>query len=470
MAPVTETAVRRLAPGQETLWHFMRALSPHDPGDSRVTVLDVRELTGDLDAGRLRDAAAVLTQRHQSLRLAFDGFGPDPELRLTGATAVPLTRIDLTGAAGRPDELRRLVRLERVRSFDLCSGPLWHLGLIRTAPDRHTLTLSLSHVIADQWAADLFVEDLLRVYSATPAEAARLAEPAVTLDEITALHRAVLPGGENRLRYWRENLTPLPDRSILPALDASPEVDLGDEGSRSFTFGVAVAGDLPRLAWRARTTPFVALLAAYQLTLALRTGLDRIVLGTTTLGRDAPAAREALSQFTNNVYLNLPLDPAMRLVDVVAAAGRAMSDAVGNVASFGQIRRAVGPGTPSSFLELYHGWFQSWGVPRPDPSVPGLLVRRSGNEADGPAARAPKTEATHPGTRAAHLKAGTPHVMVAPDRGGGRCIYHPGFFATETVDQLIEDYVHVVAAVVHAPELRAGELRLPSRPTAKETR
>ena len=62
--------------------------------------------------------------------------------------------------------MEALARREAERPFDLETGPLVRATLLRLAPDEHVFLLTLHHIVADGWAAGLFVRELAALYRA----------------------------------------------------------------------------------------------------------------------------------------------------------------------------------------------------------------------------------------------------------------------------------------------------------------
>ncbi len=56
-------------------------------------------------------------------------------------------------------QVQRLAREEAKYCFDLASGPLTRVRLLRTAFDTHYLLLNVHHIIFDGWSLDLFIKE-----------------------------------------------------------------------------------------------------------------------------------------------------------------------------------------------------------------------------------------------------------------------------------------------------------------------
>ena len=106
-------------------------------------------LSGRLDVDALQASLNGLVARHETLRTTFrmDGGAavqiiapPEPvELGLGDLSALP--------EGEREAEARRWVEEERQRPFDLSTGPLFRVQLLRLSGEDHVLQLTLHHII-----------------------------------------------------------------------------------------------------------------------------------------------------------------------------------------------------------------------------------------------------------------------------------------------------------------------------------
>ncbi|MGW0336296.1 condensation domain-containing protein [Streptomyces sp. NPDC003011] len=449
-----------LAPAQETLWEFLRALAPDDPGAARLPVVDFRRIEGTLDLPAFEQALRDVTRRHHALRMVFDRLGDEPLLRTRAEAEAPFTYLDLSGlpAAERERRVDALVHGERFPAFNLLTGPLWRVHLVCLRPGDHLLVASFFHVISDGWSCQVFVEDLVQAYGARLGHGSPPGDLDVTFQDVIAWQRALLAEDPARDAYWRRQLLPLPAEPVFPPRATPRGRDLTAEVAHPFAFGDEVAAAVRDLAWRARSTSFLVLLAAYHVLLCRRLGRDRLVAGTTTLGRTTPRARRVIGQFTNNVYPAVRVGPADSFLDVVRSLHATTNEAVAHVSSFNRLARAVCPDfdrvRPWSFVKVFDYWFQSAAPAVPDLQAPGLRVRQvsPGGEGaldDGP----PTADLAEAGDRlSVWARRGVPIVVVDDARRGGVLIYNRDLYDPGAVADLAAEYQATVAALTAAPQ------------------
>ncbi len=120
------------------------------------TVQVVYEITGEVDAARLRSAGQALLDRHENLRA---GFG---HLASGRPVAVVPERVELPWREIAPEDLDAELAAER-RRFPVAEPPLLRLML---AGNR--LVLSHQHVLLDGWSLPALMAEFTALYEGRP--------------------------------------------------------------------------------------------------------------------------------------------------------------------------------------------------------------------------------------------------------------------------------------------------------------
>lgn len=447
----------------------MKALSPADPGRSRILVAGSVYLEGRLDERALLRAFADVTGRHDALRLTLASDGIDPCVHVAAGADPPVEWVDLSrlGDEDRRTELEHLAFREGRRRFDLRRGPLWRAHLVRLASTRHLLSVSFCHLIADGWSLRVFFLDLLAAYAQHVDSGAPATGAAPTFEEIRALQRARLAAEAPPAPSWldrisaRETATPF---SPAPA----PDLDLLRTTRLEFRVPPATAAQLKWVAWKARSTPFVVLLTAYHVLLSLVTGRDRIVINTTTFGRPTREERLAILQFTADVYVALDLEPGASLHGLVRRADATLAEATANQVSFQALARSVNPGFDASRpwpdYYLCDGNFNAQAARRVSARelvVAGIAVLPAAITASAPPGYAPDVCWAELGDRerAAWAAKCDPSVVMHPDRDRGAVAYNDGLYPEAGIGRLVDRFLWVVEEMAWRPTRRVRELR-----------
>ncbi|HEX7240849.1 MAG TPA: amino acid adenylation domain-containing protein, partial [Longimicrobiaceae bacterium] len=289
---------------QQRLWFLDRL----EPGSAAYNMLLALRLRGPLDARALERAVAETVRRHEALRTVFvevEG-GPAQVARPAGAEPLPVAELAALSGEAREAEVRRVLRDEERRPFDLHRGPLFHARLLRLAAEEHVLVLALHHVVGDAWSMGVLAREVAALYEAfSRGEASPLADLPVQYADFAAWQREWLAREtlERQLAWWRESLAGAPAVLEIPTdhpRRASP-------GERAAT----VSRRLPReasarlraLAGDEGATPFMVLLAALDLLLARWSGEEDVVVGSPIAGRTRRETEGVVGFFVNTLVL-----------------------------------------------------------------------------------------------------------------------------------------------------------------------
>ncbi len=162
------------------------------------------------------------------------------------------------------------------------------------APKKHWMIITIHHASMDGWSVPIFLRDLLtayRAYAAGTEEPIGLPHLSVEYADYAVWQWQHLEMGrhlEQQLDYWTKQLSNTPSPLNLPFDRPRSETSSGREGSvlPIFLPGKLVAA-LADLCTQHRSTMFVGLMAAFQLTLSRFAGnVEDLVVGTPNAGRD----------------------------------------------------------------------------------------------------------------------------------------------------------------------------------------
>ncbi len=186
---------------QHRLWFLDQLL----PGSAVYNIPYPLEIAGPLDAEVLGRALGEVVRRHEALRTVFPSgpaSGPadtEPHQEIVPAGRVPLPVTDLSGLSGLPGEIEAWIQTESARPFDLQAGPLFRAALLRLAPERHVLLLTMHHIVADGWSLEILLRELAVLYEAFLAgHPSPLPELPVQYADFAVWQRRLAQGGGAR--------------------------------------------------------------------------------------------------------------------------------------------------------------------------------------------------------------------------------------------------------------------------------
>jgi amino acid adenylation domain-containing protein len=304
-APGTEDVPLSL--GQERIW-FLDQL---DPGDTAFAMSLAQRWRGPLRVPVLRRAFDEIVARHETLRTRFREVDGSP-VQIVGPPA-PLAVECLDVPA---QEAASVIAGLVATPFDLSTGPLLRVTLLRLGDDDHVLSLICHHIIADGLSINLLLAELATLYDAfLSGLPSPLAPPAVQYGDYAIWQREQLSGeaAERSLDYWRRQLDDAPVLE-LPADRPHPPVHSSDGGTVTLKVGTATTAGLERLATAGGCTLFMTLLAAYQTLLMRHSGRRDICVGSPIGGRGRLELEPLIGYFLNTLVLrgDLSGDPGFR--------------------------------------------------------------------------------------------------------------------------------------------------------------
>jgi len=373
--PAPRGAPLPLSFAQERLW-FIHRLNPESAAYNVPVFL---RLDGALSVAALERALGEIVRRHQVLRTTFpeiDGAAVQVVAPFTGFT-LPVETL-----SGDGDAVERRAAAEAGRPFDLASELAFRAVLLRLGDDRHVLLITLHHLVSDGWSLDLFFRELSALYGAeVEGRASPLAELPVQYADYALWQREQLRGEalERALAYWRERLRGAPELLELPTDHPRPPAPSFGGATVPVALPAALSARLRALGRREGATPYMVLLAAFQLLLARYAGNEDVVVGSPIAGRTRGEVEGLVGFFVNTLVLRTDLsgDPPFREV-----LRRVRETALGayehQEVPFEKLVAELHPGRTLSHAPLVQVTFALQGAEGPPRTLPGLAVTDMG--------------------------------------------------------------------------------------------
>jgi amino acid adenylation domain-containing protein len=366
-----------MSAGQRRLWFLYRL----DPAGAAYNMYDTVRIEGPLDAAILEAALNVTIARHEVLRTGFEENDGRPIAVVHDDARVAVRRIDLSTepADALESRARELASAEVARPFDLSAAPLVRALLLRLRDSDHVLTLTLHHIVADEWSLDVIRDELSATYAAMLADRpADLPAGPVQYADYAAWQqsRPGSPAFERQLAWWRERFSEVPAPLSLTADGRRPSRAGSGGGTVSRTLSPQLSARVAALARAEQVTPFVLLLAAFATLLHRYTDATDIVIGTPATGRSRADVERSVGFFINTLPLRTDLtgDPPFRevieRVREVATGARANQDV-----PFDALVDALGIVRSIDSNPLFQVMFVMRQAPRRCTLAPGLATR-----------------------------------------------------------------------------------------------
>lgn len=298
---VREKGIRTpLSFSQERMW-FIQQL---DPSASAYNMASAVVLHGGFDPARFARAVNTVARQQESLRtriLVEDGRPAqviEPE---------PIHDFVVEDVSDLPDPDRLNIARARAESrmsapYDLARDPLCRVLVVRLAPDRHVVAVGMHHVISDLWSMGVFGRLVQQAYERDGTLETGAPDGEVTYRDYTLWQREWLRGEalEQQVAYWRGQLHGLKAIDLPTDFPRPPFVTFDGDIVR-MDLPTGFRERLRRFSAAHRATPFMSLLAAFNVLLAKYSGQHDIGVGVPIAGRRATATQDLIGTFVNTV-------------------------------------------------------------------------------------------------------------------------------------------------------------------------
>ncbi|MET0497202.1 MAG: amino acid adenylation domain-containing protein [Steroidobacteraceae bacterium] len=315
-----------LSYAQARLWFLWRL----DEASTAYHMSSALQLTGSLDEAALRCSFVELVNRHESLRAVLHSCEDGSvEQSIGTADHIDYVRIDLGAepCATRDSEAAAQARRVAYAPFDLASGALFRVALIRLAADEHVLVVAMHHIVSDGWSMQIVVDEFVELYRARIEGRAHRLEPLrIQYGDYALWQRNWLEAGERdrQLAYWTATLGTEHPVLQLPTDHPRSATSKGHAGRHAFELASSLVEGLRRRAHQHRATLFTMLLAGFQALLYRYTGQRDIRVGMTNANRNRAETRGVVGLSVNTQVLRSEVSGAMTLASLLDQASRAV--------------------------------------------------------------------------------------------------------------------------------------------------
>ena len=313
---------------QERLW-FLDQLQP---GNAAHNICRAQRLRGPLDVASLTRALNEVVRRHEALRTCFRRDDERPvqvtsESLLLTIAVLDLTAIDKVSCAA---EVSRLVCETARRPFNLATGPLLRMNLVKCAPTDHVLVLTVQQMVFDGWSIGVFFRELASIYEAEiSGKSAPLPSLPVQYADYALWQRERLQGKalQSQLIFWKSWLGGVLPILSLPTTHARPPIQSHRGARRSLSIGQATLKGLLDIGRRADATLFETLMAVFNALLYRYSGQSDIVVGFPVTNRERAELYNLIGFFVNTLALRTDLSGTLTFAELLVRVRAACREA-----------------------------------------------------------------------------------------------------------------------------------------------
>ncbi|RYZ45464.1 MAG: non-ribosomal peptide synthetase, partial [Myxococcaceae bacterium] len=429
---------------QQRLW-FLEQL---EPGTARYNMPVAVRLKGPLESPVLERVFNELIHRHEPLRTTFR-LEADRSVQVIASTAaLRLALVDLTvlPVARREEEARRLANTEAQRPFDLERGPQLRATLLKLEEQEHVLLLTMHHIVSDGWSSGVLVREVGLLYAAfSQGQPSPLPALSVQYADYAVWQREWLQGKEleRHLSFWKEQLAGVSPALELPTDRPRPPEQTFHGAMLPVKFPRGLSESLKALGHKEGVTPFMLLLAAFQVVLHRYSGQESFSIGAPMAGRDQAQLEGLLGIFANTLALRTWLEgnPTFRELLQRVKEGSVRAFAHQHL-PFEKLVEELQPERDLGRAPLFQVLFSFQNTPTSELNASGLSL-------------SPFNVETNVSKFELELALGE-----TPDGLQGSFTYNTDLFDTGTISRLAEHLRALLESAAASPESRIAELSL----------
>lgn len=401
-----------------------------------------------LNVCALEDALSETVRRHEILRTTFGSVEGQPIQIIAPATKTSLEIVDLSSLeeSEREAELQKLARLEALRPFDLANGPLLRTCLVRLGGQSHVELLTLHHIITDGWSMGVLMQEVESSYRAfLGGIPSKLPELTVQYADFAAWQRDWLEDGALtvQLDYWKRQLEGAPTLLALPTDYPRPARRSLPGTQCPISFSESFSKRLRELCRQEGTTPFMVLMAAFQVLLGRYTAQDEVLVGTPAAGRGHVELENLIGFFVNMIVLKANLGAVQSVRDLLQHVRETALDAYAHQdIPFDKLVEELKPERRSNRNPIFQAVLAFQNAPTPGMEMAGVTL--------------PSGSPGHAETKF-DLELYFWETATGFD---GSFVFSPEIFRASTISRMASQLLHLLEVFVAEPDVRLSDISL----------
>jgi len=326
--PIPDNIPTPLSQEQKRLW-FLQQLNPSNPF---YNYSELYKIHGDLNSSIFEKSIRLIENNHDVLKSNFKISNGEFISEVNTALKsdflfFDLSDLDYEQAQKRADNL---VQENSRTIFDLSNDILFKSVLIKVSKDYFLFSITLHHIITDEWAMRLFREELTDNYRALNAKQ----QPAFENQDIQYSSYAYWQQNKkpnpNHLAYWREKLSGEIPTLNLP-LDYPRKPQPSYKGKfHNKIYDKKTSEDFFSLCKELEATPYVLMLSIYYILLQKYSGQFDILVGTSVTKRNEKALEKLMGFFNDTIVLRTEINSNSSFSELVKLVKKTYLEAFSN--------------------------------------------------------------------------------------------------------------------------------------------
>ncbi|HEY6804833.1 MAG TPA: amino acid adenylation domain-containing protein [Pyrinomonadaceae bacterium] len=443
--PVVRDGKLPLSFAQQRLW-FQEEFAR---GTSTFHIDLSMQLKGALNPAALEQTFSEIGRRHENFRTSFPAVDGELFQLIHPARnlSIPFVNLENLNESEREAVDAQIALRALERPFDLETGPLARMALIRHADNQHTLLCTLHHIISDGWSRGILIREVSSLYETFgQGEPSLLPELDVQYADYAVWQKEQLQGEtlERDLTFWKEQLTGAPPLLELPTDHPRPQAQTYRGAAESFLLSPELSQRLKALSQQRGTTMFMLFLAAFQTFLHRYTDQDDIVVGTTIAGRERSEIEPLIGFFVNMLALRTDCSGNPKFIELLEQVRETTFKAYAHQGvPFEKLIQELRPKRHTGYLPLFQAVFTFQNQPTlVEMALEGLTLSVP-----------PKDMTTSQVDLLLDMYEGSEGLT-------GGFLYNPDLFDRTTILRMADHLCSLLEAIAAEPEQRLSELAM----------
>lgn len=308
-----------LSPEQERLWN----LSRNGSVDELQAEFFLLRIFGRLSVPALTCSLNEIVRRHEILRTRFVVIADEPRQVVSARTLLAIPTTDLTGMPESERETigRALAREQVTRGFNLERLPLIRARVIDLSDQEQLFVMSLHQMVCDGPSRKILAKELTHLYTDFGlGRQSSLPEPALQYGDVAEWVRKRLKSGEldRDTQYWREELKGgLPSMAQI-ADRTGPARPTGRGAGCEVKLTPELSRQIRKISATESITPFMTLLAVWQVLLARFSGQEQVTVTVPVANRTRVETQSVTGPLWSRVVMKLDLSDNPTFKEVIS--------------------------------------------------------------------------------------------------------------------------------------------------------
>ncbi|THC88618.1 hypothetical protein EYZ11_011935 [Aspergillus tanneri] len=404
------------------------------------------QLNGNLKVDKLAQALELVAMRHESLRTFFVNASSQPGMAVQSVSDTNHVKLEHR-TINHADEAAEEYEIHKKHAFDLGKPHLLRMTLLTLNTTTHYLLVAYHHIIMDGISLQLLLSDLEIAYNSTPLGPSPMQFPTFSVNQWKALQAGEM---DSELEYWKgvfhDSPAVLP---LLPMAIRSSRVPISAFKSNEVSRRVnpVVGQKVKAVAKMSRSTNFHVYLTVFRILLARLGDVSDLTIGIADANRTDDDITRTIGLFLNLLPLRFQPDEAKTFAASVTETRNQAYTALANsklpfdmmLQEFYHVERS------STHAPFFQAFF--------DYKVGVKQISRFGN-----------CQMNMQQSNAGETNYDINLTVIEDDQGPGIIFETQAtIYDRHATTLLLESYINLLDAFVHAPTMRTGEPSLYSQ-------